>query len=437
MQGYRYDSIWLCFISIIEVAGKVEVKSYPDMLRDAGQRLKMSNIPVDEQGRVMDLITTLISSMDDSVIRDSNFVNHLIETIADHGILLMIIERQAAELDALKRITYNLTSSLDLHSVLDAVVSEALHLVKDSHEAQIHLYQDNKLTFGASLDESGTKDRQMSVPRPDGLTRTVASQKQMVIVEDMEQHPLFKNAPKPRSGSIIGIPLIINGLVVGVMNLVRTHVGEFSLSEIRLLTLLADQAAIAVNNAHLHQLASQEARRDVLTSLPNRRALDERLDEAISHSNLSGHPFSVVMMDLDGFKTINDTYGHETGDDILRQLADSLMQSLRSTDFLARYGGDEMTLVLPDTDLPKAAYVAHKLQNQLRTLTIRLPDGQTTALGVSGGIALFPKHADTAPGLLRAADEALYQAKKHARGTFVPARGKTGELPPIPDRRDK
>ena len=429
--------VYGCTLLLFEVNRKAEVKPYPDILPEVRQWLKKSSIPVDEQGRILNLITTLISSMDDAVIQDGNFARRLIETIADHGNLLMIIERQAAELDALKRITFNLTSSLDLQSVLDAVVSEAMHLVKGSHEAHIYLFQDEKLTFRAALDEHGTKDKQMTIPRPDGLTNMVASQKQLVIVEDMAKHPLFINAPKPCSGSIIGIPLMMGGRVVGVMNLVRSQVGEFSLSEIRLLTLLADQAAIAISNARMHQAVNQQARRDALTSLPNRRALDERLDEAISHSNHSGSPFSVVMMDLDEFKIINDTYGHETGDDVLRQLADSLMQSLRSTDFLARYGGDEMTLVLPDTDLPQAIYVAHKLQNRLRTLTIPLPDGQTTMLGVSGGIALYPKHADTAPGLLRAADEALYQAKKHARGTFVAARGRTGELQDIQDHLDK
>ena len=380
------------------------------------------------------MISSLISSMDNATIQDSNFLTLLIETFADHGNLLMIIERQAAELDALKRITFNLTSNLDLKSVLDAVVSEALHLVKDAHEAHIHLYDKDKLIFGASLDENGLKDRQVSIPRPDGLTKTVAVRKQMVIVEDMSTHPLFVTAPKPRSGSIIGIPLIVEAEVVGVMNLIRSHPGEFTLSEIRLLTLLADQAALAIKNARLHQAVSEQARRDVLTGLPNRRALDERLDEAISQAKLSGHPFSVVMMDLDGFKAVNDTYGHETGDVVLKQVAACLFQKLRSTDFLARFGGDEMTLVLPETDLPQAAFVSEKLQDSLRKLNISLPDGHVTTLGVSGGIALFPTHADTAPGLLRAADEALYRAKKHSRGTFQPARAQTGALsmPPEP-----
>ena len=97
-------------------------------------------------------------------------------------------------------------------------------------------------------------------------------------------------------------------------------------------------------------------------------------------------PFGLVMMDLDGFKAVNDNYGHETGDDVLRQLAESLHNHLRSTDFLARYGGDEMTLVLPDTDLTQAAFVARKLQNHLRSLNIPLPDGQTITIGVFGGI---------------------------------------------------
>jgi diguanylate cyclase (GGDEF)-like protein len=152
------------------------------------------------------------------------------------------------------------------------------------------------------------------------------------------------------------------------------------------------------------------------------------LDEAIRQSNRSRHPFSVVIMDVDGFKSINDTFGHDTGDDVLRQVADSLKKSLRATDFLARYGGDEMTLVLPETDLAQAGIVTGKIQNQLWNLRIHIPNRRTTRLSVSGGIAIYPDHAVTAPSLLRAADEALYQAKKHARGAFLEALNRTGEL---------
>jgi putative methionine-R-sulfoxide reductase with GAF domain len=225
----------------------------------------------------------------------------------------MLIQRQAAELDGLKRIIVNLTSSLELQAVLDGVVKEAMQLVKDAQDAHIYLFHEEKLVFGASLKIDGERNIQYAEPRLDGLTGTVAREKKVIIVEDMTYHPLYKDAPKTGSGSIIGIPLKMGSCVIGVMNLARTSRGEFNQSEIRLLTLLADQAAIAIINARLHAAVSHQARSDILTKLPNRRALDERLDKAIAQSIDSGNPFSAVMMDLDGFKMINDTYGHEVG----------------------------------------------------------------------------------------------------------------------------
>ena len=101
------------------------------------------------------------------------------------------------------------------------------------------------------------------------------------------------------------------------------------------------------------------------------------------------------MMDLDEFKIINDTFGHDIGDDVLRQIANTLKKTLRTSDFLARYGGDEMTLVLSDTELSQACIVTQKIQDQLLNLSIQLPGGQVTRLSVSGGIVVYPSHADT------------------------------------------
>jgi two-component system, cell cycle response regulator len=215
--------------------------------------------------------------------------------------------------------------------------------------------------------------------------------------------------------------LLMGSSVVGVMNLARTSPGEFNQSEIRLLTLLSDQAAIAIINARLHEEVSREAHSDSLTRLPNRRALDERMDKAINHAIYSAHPFCAVMMDLDGFKLINDSYGHEVGDDVLRQVAILMKKTLRSTDFLARYGGDEWTLILSETNLTQAQVVIQKIQNALQNNMIKLPDGKNISISVSGGIAQYRQHADSAAGLIRAADEALYRAKKNNRGQFLVA----------------
>ena len=222
---------------------------------------------------------------------------------------------------------------------------------------------------------------------------------------------------------------MINNNVVGVMNLSRSVKGSFSPPELRLLGLLADQAAVAISNASLHQIVSRQAYSDTVTGLPNRRALDERLEREVMHARRTGFPFSVLMMDLDGFKEVNDTHGHSLGDQVLRDLFRYLASGLRSSDFLARYGGDELTLILSQTDLPAARLVTEKLLDNLHKYQFPLPGGGALKLSLSGGLALYPLHAMSGTDLLRAADEALYRAKKHNRGSFVVAYGFTGPLP--------
>jgi diguanylate cyclase (GGDEF)-like protein len=250
----------------------------------------------------------------------------------------------------------------------------------------------------------------------------------MIIVDDVQNHPLFTNVPKEWKGSIIGIPLKVGEAVVGVMNLTRSTVGNPAPSELRLLGLLSDQAAVAISNANLHQIISRQAFSDTLTGLPNRRALDERLEDEVQSARRSNYSFAVVMMDLDGFKEINDTYGHSTGDDILRLVFNQMSRGVRNTDFLARYGGDELTLILTQADMSSAKIVSEKIIEGIKKIKFTLPDRKKLKLGISGGIAIFPVHARNGADLLRAADAALYQAKKYNRGTFQMARGVTGPI---------
>jgi diguanylate cyclase (GGDEF)-like protein len=212
------------------------------------------------------------------------------------------------------------------------------------------------------------------------------------------------------------------------MNLSRSTTGGFSSSELRLLSLLSDQAAVAISNASLHQMISRQAYSDTLTGLPNRRALDERLEEEVSSARRNNYSFAVIMMDLDGFKAVNDTYGHTVGDDVLRMVFSQMAQGVRTTDFLARYGGDELTLILSQTEMSSVQIVSEKIIEGMKKFKYRLPDGRRLRLSVSGGIAFFPIHARSAPDLLRAADAALYRAKKYQRGTFAISRGVTGPL---------
>ena len=392
------------------------------ILEQAHQELELKDDLKEEYREILHSLLDLLSKaikMSTEVSNKEKILQDLGKQLFDSSNLLLSLKQQADELNALRRISINLTSRLELKAVLETVVSEALRLIKNADDANIFLYNEGKLTFGAALDSRGEKNHEYAKPRSNGLTATVARQKKMIMVEDFKTHPLFINSPNTWSGSIIGIPLIVGSRVEGVMNLARTSKGGFSKDEIRLLSMLADQAAVAIFNAGMHEHANQEARLDSLTGLPNRRALDERLEAEVKRASRSGKNLAVIMMDLDGFKAINDSYGHAIGDHVLCQAFEPLKETLRTTDFLARYGGDELTLVLPETDLESARLVTGMIQEKLRSIKIETPDGKPPQLDFSGGIAIYPNHGLLASDLLRAADEALYRAKRRQRGSFL------------------
>ncbi len=385
------------------------------------------NVPHADRDVLLKLIGILVTAIEKYSDAHAD-AGGLAQALVDNQALLAMLKQQTEELDALKKLSINLTSSLDLPDVLDALVSEALQLIPNAQDVHIFLYKNGKLSFGAALDIDGKKNTSWSKPRSNGLTATVARNGETIIVEDMLNHPLYTNAPAEWRGSIIGIPLKVGDTVVGVMNMARSHPGGFSASELRLLSLLSDQAAVAISNANLHQIISHQAYSDTLTGLPNRRALDERLEAEVQAARRNNYSFAVVMMDLDGFKDVNDTYGHAIGDDVLRLVFNQMARGVRNTDFLARYGGDELTLILTQSDMSSAKIVTDKIIEGMKKLKYTLPDKKKLKLGISGGIAIYPVHARDGADLLRAADSALYQAKKHNRGTFQMARGVTGPI---------
>jgi len=398
-----------------------------NILADARKELDEKDIHTNERDTLLKLIGILAISLDKYSNNHMDKTN-LAQAVVNNHALLSMLKQQSEELDTLKKLSINLTSSLDLPDVLDALVSETMQLIPNANDAHIFLYKDEKLSFGAALDSVGNKNTTWAKPRQNGLTYSVARNGEMIIVENMQDHPLFTNAPKNWTGSIVGIPLKFNDTVVGVLNLARSATGGFTSSELSLLGLLSDQAAVAISNANLHQMISRQAYSDTLTGLPNRRALDERLQEEVLSARRNNYSFAIVMMDLDGFKNVNDTYGHSVGDDVLRLVFNQMARGVRNTDFLARYGGDELTLILTQSDMSSARIVTEKIVEGMKKLKYILPDKKKLKLGISGGIAIYPVHARNGPDLLRAADAALYQAKKHNRGTFQMARGVTGPI---------
>ena len=198
--------------------------------------------------------------------------------------------------------------------------------------------------------------------------------------------------------------------------------GGFAPAARALASSLAAQASIALENARRHRLVERQAATDELTGLPNRRLFMQALTGEVARARRTHEMFSVVLLDLDDFKSVNDVYGHDAGDRALREFADVLRRAMRESDVAARLGGEEFGCLLPATDAEGAGVLAERIRADLADRAILLPDGRAVSTTVSLGIAVYPQ-AKTAEALLRLADRALYRAKAEGKNRVVASGG--------------
>ncbi|MEJ2207412.1 MAG: GAF domain-containing protein [Anaerolineae bacterium] len=211
-------------------------------------------MPIKVGDRVIGVLD-LNSNREDDFDEDDLFVTRgLADQLAvglENARLYEAAERRVAEMEAVRRASLSLTSSLELADVLDTILETSMELASGAKDAHIFLYDGARLRFGAALWADGRKGTPWAEPRPGGLTYTVAQSGEMIVVPDMQNHPLFDQAPDSWEGAIVGMPLRMGARVVGVMSVAYSRAGQLSEAELRILRLLADQAAIAIENARL------------------------------------------------------------------------------------------------------------------------------------------------------------------------------------------
>lgn len=219
------------------------------------------------------------------------------------------------------------------------------------------------------------------------------------------------------------LPLTAQGKTFGVLTIEHQHAESAVESERRfgLAVAMAEQVALAIANVQLREALLQQSIRDPLTGLYNRRYLQEVLFREIAHSRRTHACFAVLMIDVDHFKKFNDTFGHQAGDLVLQKVAQAILTRFRRSDVACRFGGEEFTILLPDTELELAQRLANDLLDSIRALELSHDERALDRVTASLGVAIFPAHGATPPALIAAADAALYRAKQSGRNRVVVA----------------
>ena len=341
------------------------------------------------------------------------------------------LRERVAELHSFLNLSKTLSATLNMEELFRL----ALHLIGRSLHVDAYslmLLDDSgerlvvKAAFG--LPEDGGLG--LSLRLGEGMSGLVAQTGQAMLVPDVSTEPRFLEQESFRlpRGAFICVPLRIKEReVIGVLNAQKPEPHSFRLSDLDLFQAVANQVAAALENAQLYQRTKELSTRDDLTGLFNRRHFFENLEKEIQRARRYQRVFSLLMLDLDDFKGYNDTYGHLKGDEVLKDVARLLLANTRRADVVARFGGEEFVVLLPEINAQGAAVVAEKIRMGVEGHPF--PGRHTQPGGiltVTLGLASYPADSEDALELVDLSDRALYAGKQQGGNRVSPASAERG-----------
>ncbi len=322
--------------------------------------------------------------------------------------LLRELQRTVDELAVLNEIGKALTSSLDIGEVMHAILAKVSELLKPSNWSL--LLKDQATGVGMRLQPG------------EGIAGWVAQNNQPLLVKNVHADPRFASrfdkASRFHTKSILCVPLTFKERTLGVIELVNgPNDGAFHEEDLKILGTVAEFSAIAIENARNFHKVQELTVLDDHTGLFNSRHLKRSLEQEVMRATRFGHPVSVIFFDLDYFKRVNDSHGHQAGSQVLHEIGRLLLKTLRSTDVPVRYGGDEFVILMPETSKDQAVAAARRIGAEIahQPFLADKPYGPIT-LTASLGVAAFPDDARDPEALIRRADEAMYRVKADSRG---------------------
>ncbi|HVL63831.1 MAG TPA: diguanylate cyclase [Actinomycetota bacterium] len=321
---------------------------------------------------------------------------------------------------AVRRVGNTLRSTHDLTQMLEAIVDTATDAV-GADAAVLWRFTSSRTELYPALTRGLEDDEVTALPVGDGVAGLVAERATTVMIPSDRQtvRPARGEPPYP---VVAAVPLYTKDRVTGVVSVHRRDAAApFTAEDLEAVVFLAEQGSVAVENVMLHEEAQRLSLTDGLTGVYNRRYFQMQFRQLLATAVRFERPFSMLMIDLDHFKRVNDTHGHQRGDAILIEFSKRVAGVLREVDTFARYGGEEFIALLSETPREGAESTAHKILEVVRAEPFRSPGEVAIDLTCSVGIACYPEHGDSFAALVEAADQALYAAKQEGRDRAVTA----------------
>jgi len=337
------------------------------------------------------------------------------------------LKRQIERLSLFHEIGKALASTLDLQKILQTVMEKISDLLQPDTWSLLMLDESaQELHFEIAIGAGADKLKDVKLKVGEGIAGWVAQTGEPVLVEDVKRDPRFTSrideVTQTDTRSVVCVPIKGKEKVLGVIELVNCLGREsFRMEDIPILKSLADYAAIALENARYIQRIHELTITDDCTALYNARHLNFVLDAEIYRSTRYGYEFSVIFLDLDHFKQVNDTHGHLVGSKLLWLIGDLIKGHLRLIDYAFRYGGDEFVVLLPQTAKQNSLMVVRRLRDLLNSKVFFGDEGLNIKVTASFGVASFPADGRTRRELLRMADEAMYLVKNTTRNSIAVA----------------
>jgi diguanylate cyclase (GGDEF)-like protein len=338
-----------------------------------------------------------------------------------------LIERQEALHNNLKNkeeevsfyedVTKIFTSSLDLNNILSAVMKKTKDMIQAEGWSILLLDEEKKELFFEKTQKKETKKiKDFRLKVGEGIAGWVAQEGVPVIVPDVSKDkrfcPQVDKILNYKTKSLMGIPIMIKDNVIGVLEIVnKVTGGSFTKGDLALILKLVNHAAMAIERASLYQKMEALSLKDDVTNLFNTRYLNRAIEIEMERSDRYGPPFTLIFMDIDSFKLVNDHHGHLVGSKVLVELSQLLLNNLRTVDIVARYGGDEFVVVLPQTTPKTGFHIAERLRKSVEEYKFLKHEGYDLRITASFGVASYPEHAKSKEELFRIADEAMYKGK--------------------------